>query len=215
MTSRSTWILLLPCGALALVLALAWRAVETTVGHRRAAEAVLGDHAEPAAQEIAAQEIVRRGTNEVGYDGFFPRIRLQSEGFVDPTLPLSTATPGVDPEDQTVKTELIQRVFRRTGAGLELSPSDGELAAWPDRRLAAEPESDAPVRVLHGMAAGGGARDQVQIRSGCRPRSIGPPRSMGHLGQPPPRPVASLRLLAPSMWRHGDPCRGSMGAGEP
>ncbi|MCG8454638.1 MAG: HAMP domain-containing histidine kinase [Holophagales bacterium] len=149
MTSRSTWILLLPFGALALVLALAWQAVETAVEHRRAAEAVLRDYA-----ELAAQELVRRGINEVGYYGFFPLIRRLSEGFGDPAVPLSTAIPGVEPEDRTVKTELIRRVFRRVDAGLELSPPDAELAPWLATRLAAEPDADAPFRVLHGLVGG-------------------------------------------------------------
>ena len=69
MTGRSRYLLALMVASLILTILLGWQAQDAARSHHATAEQVLRDYA-----ALAADEFVRRTTNQVGYYGYYPLI---------------------------------------------------------------------------------------------------------------------------------------------
>jgi signal transduction histidine kinase len=127
-------VLLLGIALIATTL-LAWQAYDSEVSHRTATESVLRDYA-----GLAAAELVRRGANEVGYQGHYPLVQALAERSEAPRR--------------------AGRLVRRTFVGDLASRTitfdgepDSEAAAWLAQRLA-PPRERAPFTILQGNVGG-------------------------------------------------------------
>jgi signal transduction histidine kinase len=116
--------------SLALASVLAWQAVDAAASHRAAAEAVLRDYA-----QLAADEFVRRGASEIGYRGYYRLLdALGKAGGEAGALPTREALIGGDARIEPALS-LAAYFFRldppsgrlETAAGLEPAPA---VAAW-------------------------------------------------------------------------------------
>ncbi len=142
---------------------LAWQAHSAEASHRAATEAVLRDYA-----GLAANELLRRASSEVGYQGHYVLVQ-------------ALAAPGAHPaalaRSSDARTRRAASLVRRT---FSIRPptrkvvfdgeEDPEAAAWLTERLAAPPEP-APYAVWGGVWAGS-ARTFV----------LGPPREGARVG---------------------------------
>ncbi len=124
---------------------LAWQVYDSTAWHRAASEAVLRDYA-----GLAAAELVRRATNEVGYQGHYRLIQaLGQQG-----ASLRALAADADPQTRRAAT-LVRRTFTAdpaSGTVILDGEGDAQLAAWLAQHLDALPDRE-PFAVLRGALA--------------------------------------------------------------
>lgn len=161
LSSRTFWIALLLVGSLVLTGLLAARAHGAVSRHRALAEEVLRDYA-----ALAADELLRRFTAEVGYYGFgYAVALLRREASGEPTdLPEREALRAAANERETQALELVGTAFILDPASGRLTVSGEPLPPGVERGLhAVRPEDlvadDAGFSsLLLGGSGGGQAR---------------------------------------------------------
>jgi signal transduction histidine kinase len=133
---------------------LALEAYRAAAYHRRAARSVLRDYA-----TLAANEMIRRSANQIGYYGYYPLARQLVAAVPRRERPAAPAVADLDVEDEGGRrpARLAQSVFVwNPGSGLSVSgpPLSPDVAAWLSGRLASVPHPADGVTVLHGLLAG-------------------------------------------------------------
>jgi len=124
---------------------LAWQVFDSTASHRAASEAVLRDYA-----GLAAAELVRRATNEVGYQGHYRLVQLLGQQGAS----LRALAADADPQTRRAAT-LVRRTFTADTASRAVTfdgEGDPQLAAWLAQHLSAFPDRE-PFAVLRGAVA--------------------------------------------------------------
>ncbi|MEO6325227.1 MAG: histidine kinase dimerization/phospho-acceptor domain-containing protein, partial [Thermoanaerobaculia bacterium] len=174
MASRSGLIVVLLLLSLALAAVLAVRAQMADVNHRAVAENVLRDYA-----RLAADELVRRMTTKVGYEGFYPLITFLKQRFVEaPTVPPPAPADLARSGDEGIRAaaDLVHATFRITPDGVlsmaEGSTIDTNVARWITTALA-QPHVEPPGRRYSMLIAplSGRARTVVYARLSTEPAS--------------------------------------------
>lgn len=116
----SAWILGMLAASLLLVAMLAWQAFDAALSHREAAEAVLGDYA-----QLAADEFVRRTASEIGYAYYRILTALGRYRSDHPdSLPERGELAEADPRNQRALT-LVRYFFQLDPATLDLETAAG------------------------------------------------------------------------------------------
>jgi len=125
---------------------LAWQAHSAAASHRTATEAVLRDYA-----GLAANELLRRSANEVGYRGHWTLVQALMAAGADRAALVRSADPTL-----RRATSLIGRtfVFDEATRTVAFDGADDQAAAvWLSEHVTA-PKSRAPYAVLHTVLAG-------------------------------------------------------------
>lgn len=119
--------------SLVLVTVLAWQAVEANRSHQAVAERLLRDYA-----QLAADEMVRRGSAEVGFRGYYPLLTV---------LRQEVATNGGGLPERALLAERNPRIARALGLARSFFVSGkGEVELEGGARSRAEGEREEAVR---------------------------------------------------------------------
>jgi signal transduction histidine kinase len=132
---------------------LALEAYRAVAYHRHTSQSVLRDYA-----ALAADEMIRRSANEVGYFGYYPVATALARAAAAPGGLTPAALEALPAGGDTGRRPagLVRSAFTwETGAGLAVhgAPS-GAVAGWLAARLAAIPRPREGYTVLHGLIAG-------------------------------------------------------------
>ncbi len=102
--------------SLLLVAVLAWQAVDAARSHRAVAESLLRDYA-----QLAADELVRRTVNEVGYYGYYPLLNALKQALASPAAALPSRDDLVALDPRSERALPLARYF------FQLDPASGRL----------------------------------------------------------------------------------------
>lgn len=143
---RGAWTLLLLGVALAASVLLAWQAYAAAASHRAATEAVLRDYA-----GLAAAELARRSSSEVGYRGHYVLTQLLAATGAEGDALTRDTRAEVRRAATLVRRTFDVAMITRTVAFRGLR--DPATEAWLAERLAAPRESE-PFSTVHGVVGG-------------------------------------------------------------
>lgn len=152
----SAFIVFLLLASLGIAGAVAWQAQDAARSHRAMAERVLREYA-----GLAADELVRRSSAQVGYYGYYALIQaLSAAGTDDPPRPVDLAQANDEGLRRAAPLARFAFRYRPADGGLAVGGPEPApaVAAWLRARLA-PPEvhrrtDDTPMRFLHEVVEG-------------------------------------------------------------
>lgn len=140
----SAWIIGLLGASLLLVAALAWQALDATLSHRTAAEAVLRDYA-----RLAVDEFIRRASAGVGYYGYYQVSNAVAAHYKEHpgTVPSHQALLAADPRNERALT-LVRYFFQLDTLSRQLDLSrpapDAAALQWLESEIQPPSPQDDP-----------------------------------------------------------------------